>query len=192
MLATITNLIKERRSIFPANYTGEIIDDRLIEMILENATWAPTHGLTEPWHFVVFKGKGLQKLGEFQANLYKELGKEEFDQKKYEKLLQNPQLCSHVIAIGVKTGANPKIPLTEEIEAVACAVQNMHLTATAMEIGAYWGSGGVTYYEEAKAFFGLEEKDVLLGFFFLGVPKDKNFTTPKRTPFALKTTWVSE
>jgi len=159
MLPTITHLIKERRSIFPANYTGEIIDDRLIEIIIENATWAPTHGLTEPWHFVVFKGKGLQKLAEFQANLYKTLEKEPFDQKKYEKLLQNPQSCSHVIAIGVKTGTNTKIPTIEEIEAVACAVQNMHLTAIAMEIGAYWGSGGITYYDEAKSFFGLEEKD---------------------------------
>ena len=30
----------------------------------------------------------------------------------------------------------------EEIEAVACAVQNMHLTATARGLGAYWSTSG--------------------------------------------------
>ena len=47
----------------------------------------------------------------------------------------------------------------------------MSLTATAYGVGCYWGSGGITYVEEAKEFFNLDENDTLLGFLFVGAPK---------------------
>jgi nitroreductase len=59
-------------------------------------------------------------------------------------------------------------PEVEEIEAVACAVQNIYLSVTAYGLGGYWTTGGVTYNEKAKAFFGLGLEDKLLGFFYLG------------------------
>jgi nitroreductase len=183
-------LIKNRRSVYPAQYEqGKVIDDAIIEQILENANWAPTHAKTEPWRFVVFTGEGLKKLGQFQADLYKKVSeaKENFEENKYEKLLENPLKASHVIALGMKR--NAKIPEIEEVEAVACAVQNMYLTATVYNVGAYWGSGGVTYYEEAKAFFGLEAEDKLLGFFYLGHIA-KLSGEGKRNDVKTKTIWV--
>ena len=72
---------------------------------------------------------------------------------------------------------------------MACAVQNMYLTATAYGVGCYWGSGGITYLDEAKSFFGLGEKDKLLGFLYLGIPKTK-WPEGKRKPIEDKVTWV--
>lgn len=188
-ISLVNELIKNRRSIFPVSYSDQIIEKEIVEQILENANWAPTHGMTQPWSFKVFTGEGLKRLATFQSEMYKELTLgEDFDQKKYEKLATKPQQCSHVISIGMKRGDNPKIPEIEEIEAVACAVQNMYLTATAYGIGAYWGSGGVTYKEEAKAFFGLGEEDKLLGFFFMGYPKTK-WPQGFRKPISDKVIW---
>ena len=68
-----SELIRNRRSIYPAQYTGESIKDPIIEEMLENARWAPTHKFTEPWRFRVYKGEGIAKLAEFQANLYREV-----------------------------------------------------------------------------------------------------------------------
>lgn len=165
----INELIRNRRSVFPVQYSDEKISDEIIWQLLENANWAPTHGKTEPWRFMVFSGKGLEKLAHFQSDLYKKItSPEDFDEGKFEKLRTNPLKASHIIAIGMKRQESGKIPEVEEIEAVACAVQNMQLTATAYNIGCYWGSGGVTYREEAKAFFGLGEQDKLLGFLYLG------------------------
>ena len=66
-------LIRNRRSVFPKQFEeGRQVPDEIIEQILENATWAPSHGLTEPWQFVVFTGEGLKKLAQFQSELYKE------------------------------------------------------------------------------------------------------------------------
>jgi nitroreductase len=170
----INEAIKNRRSIYPAVYTDETIPKDVINTILENANWAPSHRQTRPWHFVVFSGAGRNKLAEFQSSLYKKLtSPEKFEEKKFNMLARKPLQCSHVIAICMKRDKKQTVPEIEEIEAVACAVQNMHLTASANGIGAYWGTGGITYKEEAKPFFELEKEDKLLGFFFLGYPKIK-------------------
>lgn len=185
----IDELIQNRRSVYPELYTGETIDHEIIEQILENANWAPTHKMTEPWRFTVFTGNGIRILSDFQSDLYKKVSEEagDFSEIKYNKLKQRPLLCSHIISIGMKR-TEGKLPEIEEIEATACAVQNMHLTATAYGVGCYWGSGGITYQEEAKSFFDLEPEDKLLGFLYLGMPKE--WPEGRRKPIADKVRWV--
>ena len=187
----ISEIIRSRRSIYPNVYKDEVIDDHIIEEMLENANWAPTHGLTEPWRFRVFKGEGIRRLAEFQSKLYEEKSKAEgnFDEKKYEKLAYKPLKCSHIISIGMSRQESEKFPEIEEVEAVACAVQNMYLTASAYRVGCYWGSGGVTYWAEAKSFFGLSERDKLLGFLYLGIPKI-DWPKGRRSPIQDKVEWV--
>ena len=187
----ITRLIRSRRSVFPAQYSGETIKKELIEEILENANWAPTHKLTQPWRFSIFTGKGLQVLGDYMAKTYKDESelKGDFDQALHARLKKKPSLASHVISIGMKRDAQERLPEIEEIEAVACAVQNMYLTATAHGIGSYWGTGGITYMEKAKPFFKLGEKDKLLGFMFLGIP-EKPLHQGRRDPVEDKVEWI--
>lgn len=189
----INDFIRKRRTIKPAQYTEAIIDDELIQEMLENANWAPTHGHTEPWYFVVFSGKGKERLGQFQAGLYKEVTPaEEYKDKKYHKLRNTPQQASHVIGIGMQRGDRPhKIPVVEEIAATACAVHNMWLTANAHGIGAYWNSGGMTYHPRMKAFFGLnQEEDRVLGFLYLGYPAIEWPEGKRKTAITDKVQWV--
>jgi len=185
----INSLIRNRRSTFPKQFDpGEKIPDEIVMQVLENATWAPNHGQTEPWSFVVFTGDGLKKLAEFQSDLYRRESTD-FKEDKFEKLKKQPLTASHVIAICMKRSVARKIPEIEEIEAVACAVQNMYLTITAYGIGGYWTTGGVTYLESAKEFFGLNAEDKLLGFFYLGqiaIPSPQ----AKRIPVDQKVRWV--
>ncbi|WP_224995466.1 nitroreductase [Cesiribacter sp. SM1] len=189
----INHLISYRRAVYPVSFSGERIDDAVIEQLLENANWAPTHALTEPWRFTVFTETGLQKLANFQADLYKQFAMEEgsYVESKHQKLLDTPLMCSHVISIGLKRDPKGKVPEIEEVEAVACAVQNMWLTAAAYGIGCYWGSGGITYRLEALSFFGLEPNDKLLGFLYLGIPKN-DWPAGRRSPIADKVRWVKE
>ncbi|MEZ4684662.1 MAG: nitroreductase family protein [Bacteroidia bacterium] len=44
----VNRLIQDRRSLFPRDFSGEEVDRKDVEQILENANWAPTHGRTEP------------------------------------------------------------------------------------------------------------------------------------------------
>ena len=187
----VNELIRSRRSVFvPQFEAGKVIPDAIIWQLLENANWAPTHKRTEPWRFIVFTGAGLQKLADFQAGLYQQTAGPKFNEGKYEKLRELPPRCSHVIAIALHR-TDPGLPEVEEVEAVACAVQNLALSAHAYGLGGFWSSGGVTYNEAAKPFFGLGPDDKLLGFFNLGyvrVPAPAG----KRGPVQEKVQWVSE
>ena len=167
------SLIRSRRSVFPKDYTGEKVDEEIIEQMLKNAVWAPNHKMTEPWRFMVFTGAGLKRLAEFQSGLYREVTLKDgsFKEEKYQGLLTKPAQSSHIISIGMKRDEKKSLPEMEELGAVYCAVQNMYLTATAYGVGCYLSSGGVTYFEEAKEFFGLGKEDKLLGFLNVGMPK---------------------
>lgn len=186
----INRLIQSRRSVYTNLFSGERVDDAIVAQMLENANWAPTHALTEPWRFRVFTQGGLQELANFQSQLYRQKSSTEgsFSETTFQKLQEKPLQCSHIISIGMERCANERIPEIEEVEAVACAVQNMYLTATAYGVGCYWGSGGVTYYPEAKEFFGLGLKDRLLGFLYIGIPK--KWPEGKRNPIESKVEWV--
>ena len=186
----INKLIRNRRSVFPKQFAeGERVDDEIIMQILENATWAPNHGKTEPWHFIVYTGEGLNKLAEFQAELYKQEAGENFKQATYDNLLANPLKASHVIALCMKRDPNKRFPEIEEVAAVSCAVQNIYLTVNAYGLGGYWTTGGVTYKASAKPSLGLGEDDKLLGFFYIGkvaIPSPPG----TRKPVEEKVTWV--
>ena len=167
-IAAFNHLVRNRRSVYPNQFdAGRQIPAGLVRQILENATWAPNHSQTEPWQFTVFSGEGLKKLATFQSELYKRESAA-FKEAKYLKLQRQPLLASHIIAIGMRRSIEKKIPEIEEIAAVACAVQNIYLSVTAYGLGGYWTTGGITYMENAKSFFGLGKEDKLLGFFYLG------------------------
>ena len=165
-------LVRTRRSVFPKDYTGKTVKKEIIQQMLENANWAPTHKLTEPWRFVVFTGDGLKTLASFQGECYKKVTTADgsFREERYQGLLTKPMQSSHIIAIGMKRDEKKGVPEVEEIGAVFCAVENMYLTAAAHGMGCYLSTGGITYFEEAKEFFGLTKDDKLLGFLHVGVP----------------------
>jgi nitroreductase len=187
----VNRLIRERRSVFPRDYSGEKVKDEIIQQMLDNANWAPTHKLTEPWRFVVFSGEGLKKLATFQATCYKNVteAKGTFSLDKYEGMLVSPMKSSHIISVGMKRDEMKRLPEIEEAGAVYCAVENMYLTATGYGIGCYLSSGGITYFEEAKEFFGLGVEDKLLGFLHVGVPQ-REIPDGRRRPVGEKVMWV--
>ncbi len=133
----VDELIRTRRSVFSQFYTGEIVDDSIVQQMLLNASWAPTHKLTQPWRFLVFTGEGLKKFAEVQSEVYKSVTTADgtFSEEKYQNLLTKPLLSSHIIAIAMRRDPKNSVPEIEEAGAVFCAIQNMYLTATGYGIG---------------------------------------------------------
>jgi nitroreductase len=192
-LREFDQLVRERRSVFPAHYTGESIDEAIVRDILTHATWAPTHKRTEPWRFTVFMKEGLARLAEMQAECYRKVTEADgsFREERYKGLQTKPFQSACIIAVGMKRDEKKSVSEVEEIGAVFCALQNMYLSATAHGLGCYLSTGGITYFEEAKPLFGLGPEDRLIGFFHLGVPKE--WPSPKeRKPLEEVTRWVSE
>ena len=191
-LSEITDLIKNRRTIYPEQYTDRKVQKDQIELILKNAQWAPTHGNTQPWRFVVYTEKGKKKLSDFLGQLYLEkIEKEKQNSQKLKKLTQRPLKSSVVIAVCMSRQKEEKILELEEIEAVACAVQNMQLTCTAYGLGSFWSTPKLIYSKEMNAFLNLSEKDKCLGLIYIGYPAIK-WPKSHRKPINYNTTWITQ
>lgn len=186
----VNALIRNRRSVFQQQYSGEKVDDKIVQQMLENANWAPTHKMTEPWRFIVFTGEGIKRLVAAQAEIYKQVTEADgtYKEERYQNLLTKPMLSSHIIAVAMKRDEKKSVPQVEEVGAVFCAIQNMYLTAAAYGIGCYLSTGGITYFDEAKQAFGLSADDLLIGFLHIGVLKGE-LPAGKRKPIDEKVIW---
>lgn len=191
-LSEVNELIRNRRTIYPEQFSDRKVHKEQIELILNNAQWAPTHGNTQPWRFKVFMEEGRQKLADFLGKTYLELTpKEQQNDMKLAKMLTRPMKSSVVIAVCMERQAEEKILEIEEIEAVACAIQNMHLSCTAYGLGGFWATPKLIYSTQMNDFLGLGEKDKCLGLFHIGYPAIE-WPKAHRKPLEYTTQWISE
>eukprot|EP01047_Picozoa_sp_COSAG01_P060275 COSAG01_NODE_7363_length_3236_cov_19.570290_2_plen_251_part_00 len=190
-------LCKHRRSIFPRDYSRDRkaeISREVLSHMLEAANTAPTHGITEPWRFVVLEGDAMQQLSTLKLAHAKEVASsaEEYEQK-LPKLLakeKKAEACAALIAICMKrvtTSKGKLMPEWEEIASVASAVQNMHLMLAAHGLGGYWSSSGCEKPGSGwgssapiKRMLGMDgevqgESDRVLGIFYVGAAEPQRY-----------------
>ncbi len=189
-LSEINELIRERRTIYPEQFSSRKVHREQLEVILNNAQWAPTHGNTQPWRFQVFTGdESRQNLSQFLGKTYQEVVPTEMqNDAKLAKIMRRPLLSSAIVAVSMERQPEEKILEMEEIEAVACAVQNMHLTCTAYGLGGFWATPKIIYTPQMNEFLGLGDKDKCLGLFFIGYP-DIEWPKSHRRPLEYTTKW---
>lgn len=182
--------IRSRRSI--GQVKDQPVPRELIEQILEAGTWAPNHFMTEPWKFFVLTGDGRLKLGDALADIAIEgLGDPNHPdvQQKAEQARAKALRAPVIITVVVTPSSEEKVFRTEEFGAVHAAAQNMLLAAHALGLGAIWRTGAPAYHPKMKQLFSLGEKDEIVGFIYIGYPKDDVKKEGKRTDFREKTVW---
>lgn len=186
----LQELVENRRSTKPALLNGKKIDDQQIRDLLALANWAPTHARTEPWRFVVFSGNAIGKFSADHAALYKaHTPEDKYTDAKYEGLLHTADNASHVVAVYMKRLPEAKIPVTEDIAAVAAAVQNILLGAQALGIAVLWSTGGMTHHPSMKNYLGLGEQDVMMGLLYMGYTDEPAKEGKRNSSAEEKTQW---
>lgn len=189
-MSTLEKIIRERRSVKPSLMNGKKINPSIIQQLLILADWAPTHGRTEPWRFIIFSGDGLARFSQQHADLYKNYTPEgSFTNAKYQNIIQNAEKASHVIAVYMKRQASQKIPLIEEIAATAAAIEHILLGAQEQGIAALWSTGGMTYHNSMKQLLGLEEHDQMMGLIYLGYSDEPSPPAKRNIALSEKTVW---
>ncbi|MFO0724819.1 MAG: nitroreductase [Myxococcota bacterium] len=186
----VFDAIRLRRSLKPELLKPDPVDRALLERLLEAANWAPSHGLTEPWRFIVFQGEARRGLLDAVVETMQNPGEgriPDADPRRTgmaAKMLNAP-VC---IAIICQASPSPKIVEHEEIASTAMAVENMHLAARALGLGAFWTSGKKAFAPSMAAFLGIEAPARCLGFFYVGWP---NVPWPEgaRKPWQDKVRW---
>ncbi|MEJ6505796.1 MAG: nitroreductase [Crocinitomicaceae bacterium] len=192
-LSEVNDLIRSRRSIRPEQFSTRKVQKDQIELILSNAQWAPNHGNTEPWRFHVFLSDDSRaELSQALGEIYLETTpKEAQNDTKLAKLMRRPSISTVVVAVSMSRQKEEKIPEIEEIQAVACAIQNMQLTANAYGIGSFWSSPKLIYSKNMNNYLELESKDKCLGLLYFGYPKDE-WPKSHRKPLEYNTVWKTQ
>ena len=163
----LNKLIRNRRSVYPKNYSGKPIEQAVLDQILENANWAPNHRKTEPWRFIIFSGDARRALSDYLVQYYLDRTPPEARSEiKQKKIGQKPLQASAVIALCMQRDPEERVPEWEEIAALSAAVQNMWLSCTAYGIGAYWSSPSSII--RANDFLQLKAGERCFGLFYMG------------------------
>ncbi len=190
-LSEITALIKDRRTIYPEQYSERKIHNEQIELLLNNAIWAPTHGMVQPWRFVVLQEDARHSLAECLGSDYvTTIPKEQQQDAKLAKMMSRPGKASAIIAL-ILDRTDSKVSEQDDFAAVACAVQNMHLVATAAGIGAFWATPGVMNGPKTRAYLDLNDQQRVVGLFYLGYPAIE-WPSGQRKPIEYLTTWKKQ
>jgi nitroreductase len=163
----------------------QAVGRELIERLCEAATWAPNHKLTEPWRFAVLTGPARRALGEIVARDLEARGIDEPARldKARTKYLRAPA----IVAVGCAPGADP-IRRTEDRDAVAAAVQNLLLAATAAGLASYWATGAAARLPETNHLCGFSADIEIVALIYLGRPQG---AAPATTRTAPHINWVA-
>lgn len=190
-LSEISEIIRDRRTIFPEQFSDRKVHKEQVELILNNALWAPTHGNTQPWFFKVFMEDGRKKLSDFLVQSFLEMDPENATKTvKLSRMKERPLQASAIVAVCMIRDPKEIIKEIEEIEAVACSIQNMHLTCTAYGLGGFWATPGVIYTPAMNDFLGLGTSDKCIGLFYIGYPAIE-WPKAHRKPLEYKSEWIT-
>jgi nitroreductase len=171
--------------------TTEAPSREIIEEILEAATWAPNHHLTEPWRFVVIANEDRLKLGEAMAEALENTLKkddprnEEILKAEKQKPLRSPVIIA--VVLSPKTGEE-KIVELEETVAAGAALQNLLLAAHALGLGTMVRTGKHSFEEPVRKYLKMTEKEKLVGLVYTGYASEPGRPT-NRKPVDAQAEW---
>ena len=188
----LENAIAPRRSMGLSRLKPDAVPTELIEKMIEAADWAPSHGDTEPWRYIVFTGDARNELAEAYAAAYRADHADKIDPVAEQGYRDRAFDAPVWIAIGMEPMLNEDGTLvmteTEELMAVACSVQNLHLMASAQGLAGMWHSKGVSIHPAVAEALGWNAPTRLLGFFFCGFA-NCDWAEGERRPLSEKVTW---
>lgn len=191
-LSDIIEVIEDRRTIYPEQFSERKVHVEIIEKMLDAARWAPSHGLTQPWRFSVFTDVAINRLANALCDQYKAfIPAEQFDLGKVEKIQRRTGKTSAMILIGTHYDERGKIPNEEEVIATGMAVQNLMLVAAAYGIGAFWSSPKYIDEPGIHAIAERDDMDRILGVLYLGYP-EVEWPKGQRRPTEYFTHWINE
>lgn len=163
-----------------------------LDQILRAGLSAPDHGALRPWRFFVITGDARERLGALFVEATSER-EPDLPDKKLEDQRGKPLRAPMIIAVGARIMADhPKVPPVEQREAAMAAAQNMLLASEALGYGAVLLTGPNTYDQKIKVAFGLEEKDALVGFLYIGTPSETMKDKQRLEPWQVTRQWIGD
>jgi len=172
-----TRLARSRRTSLVME-SDRSVDHDIIDQLCELASWAPSHKRTWPWRFASFTGDGRSRLGNTMAT---DMADADFgDDAKRAKTRGKYLRAPAIVVVGCEPHPNEMLHL-ENRDAVAAAIQNLLLGATALGLASFWSTPALTRPPKVLNLCGFSPDDRIVGVIYLGWPGG-TCPVPERDP----------
>lgn len=170
------DLLLTRRSGSAKAMEGPGPSKKQIEDILRAGARAPDHGKLFPWRFILFEGKGRERMGDILAEVMEAEGERAKQvEEERNRFLRAP------LVIGVISAAREqhKIPVWEQELSAGAVCQNILIAATALGFVGNWLTEWYAYHPAVKEKMGLKPGERIAGFLYIGAAKDELEERPR-------------
>ncbi|MGP1909915.1 nitroreductase family protein [Metabacillus sp. JX24] len=156
--SSVSSIIRERTSI-KTNYLPKEVEEETVVSLLNDAVWAPTHGLREPWRFIFVSGE--------RKTFFIEAVLSCLDAKNQEKMRGNlMDVPAFLIAVMPE---DPRQKIWEEDFAAVCTlIQNLQLLGWENELGMVWKTPNHMYDPRFRRAIGVQNGEKVVGILQLG------------------------
>ncbi|MCB9979004.1 MAG: nitroreductase [Rhodospirillales bacterium] len=180
--------LSRRRSVPVASLCDPGPDVAQIQAILKAAARVPDHGKLFPWHFLVFEGQAREAVGGALRRAW--LAQD--PQAAPAKLdLESARFLRAPLVVGVISRLRPaKHPAWEQALSAGAACQNLCLAANALGFGTNWLSEWYAYSPVFRKEIGLDERDRVAGFVYIGTMAKRPEERDRPDISVLTTRWT--
>lgn len=165
---SLTDIIRERRAI-KDHYTNREVKESTVRKLLDDAVWAPTHGVRQPWRFIFVSQDEKPDFANKVAATYPEPMQEN-----RENYLNEP----NAILVVIMNEPKMQKQWDENFGATACMIQNFWLLAWEKQLGVVWKTNPHIYDPNVKNILNVSDDEKIVGFVHLGyfseVPEKKD------------------
>lgn len=175
----LASIIRERRAI-KKGYNNKEVTEETVRALLQDARWAPTHGMRQPWRFIFVGQQELPSFAKQVASTYPEERQEN-----RENYLNEP----NAILVAVMEIPELEKQWDENFGAIASLLQNFWLLAWEKQLGVVWKTNPHIYDKQVKKILDVKENEKIVGFIHMGYfdeapePKERISLDDKFTRF---------
>ena len=161
--SALAEVIRDRRSV-KKGYNDNEVTEEVVRDLLDDAIWAPTHGMRQPWRFIFIDSSQLPNFAKKVAATYPQE-----KQQNREDYLNEPN------AILVIIMEEPEIPKQwdENFGATAAMIQNFWLLAWEKQLGIVWKTNLHIYDPSVKEVLNVSDNEKIVGFIHMGYFDEK-------------------
>lgn len=159
-----------------------------IETILDRAMRVPDHGKLAPWHFIVLTGESRREAGDLLYTAYQQDEDPDAATAKLDMEAQRFLRAPAVIAVVSRIRSGKKVAW-EQILSAGAACQNLVLAANASGFATNWVTEWYSYSPAFKTALGLDERDHIAGFIYIGTAQEQPEERKRPAPEDIVTWW---
>lgn len=166
----VTEAIRQRRSI--KKFTDRPVTREQLERMIDAATLAPNHRLTQPWRFYVLGPRARHEYGAvLGGRKAKKVADPAAARAVRDKVAGEHAALPGMIVVAMREDPDPEIR-EEDYGAIMMAVQNLSLAALEQGLGTHIKTGAVLQDPDARAAAGVADGERIVAVVNVGEPAE--------------------